>query len=75
MNIRNIFRSKKTEREATINTTESERTATIKRINDIVNIYAADDQELRELERIILGWLSMKRKLREKAQQEQNTNA
>ncbi|MBR5313116.1 MAG: hypothetical protein IKU40_09570 [Clostridia bacterium] len=58
--IRNIFRSKKTER-----------TAAIERISNIIDTYATDDQEVRELERVIIGWMRMKRKLREK---EQNVN-
>jgi len=58
--IRNIFRSKKTER-----------TAAIERISNIIDTYATDDQEVRELERVIMGWMRMKRKLREK---EQNVN-
>ena len=58
--IRNIFRSKKTER-----------TAAIERISNIIDTYATDDQEVRELERVIVGWMRMKRKLREK---EQNVN-
>lgn len=36
----------------------------IKRINYTINIYAADDQTLRELERLVTGWLAMKRKLK-----------
>ena len=36
----------------------------IKRINNTINIYAADDQTLRELERVVTGWLIMKHKLR-----------
>ena len=58
--IRNIFRSKKTER-----------TAAIECISNIIDTYATDDQEVRELERVIMGWIQMKRKLREK---EQNVN-
>lgn len=58
--IRNIFRNKKTER-----------TAAIERISNIIDTYATDDQEVRELERVIVGWMRMKRKLREK---EQNVN-
>lgn len=61
MNIRNIFRSKKTER-----------TAAIERISNIIDTYATDEQEVRELERIITGWILMKHRLREKARQEQN---
>lgn len=36
----------------------------IKRINYTINIYAADDQTLRELERVVTGWLAMKRKIK-----------
>lgn len=36
----------------------------IKRINNTINIYAADDQTLRELERVVTGWLAMKRKIK-----------
>ena len=44
----------------------SERAESIKRITRTIDIYASDDQTIRELERIILGWLSMKRKLKQK---------
>ena len=53
--IRNIFRSKKTER-----------AAAIERISNIIDTYATDDQEVRELERIILGWLTMKQRIKQK---------
>ncbi len=44
----------------------SERAEFIKRITRTIDIYASDDQTLRELERIILGWLIMKYKLKQK---------
>lgn len=40
------------------------RSEIIKRINNLINIYASDDQTLRELERVVTGWLAMKRKLK-----------
>ena len=49
-----------------MNSTKTERTEIIDRIANLINIYAADEQTIRELERIILGWLSVKRKLRMK---------
>lgn len=36
----------------------------IKRINNTISIYAGDEQTLRELERLVTGWLVMKRKLK-----------
>lgn len=44
----------------------SERTAAIERISSLISIYANDDQTIRELERVVIGWLAMKRKLRMK---------
>lgn len=44
----------------------SERAESIKHITRTIDIYASDDQTIRELERIILGWLAMKRKIRMK---------
>ena len=40
------------------------RSEIIKRINNLINIYASDDQTLRELERVVTGWLAMKHKLK-----------
>ena len=44
----------------------SERAESIKRITRTIDIYASDDQTIRELERIILGWIVMKHKLKQK---------
>ena len=40
----------------------SNRSEIIKRINNTINIYAADEQTLRELERVVTGWLALKHK-------------
>jgi hypothetical protein len=42
----------------------------IKRINYTINIYAADDQTLRELERVVTGWLAMRRKIKSRNNKE-----